>query len=260
MKDIKKLINIAIEASIDAGKKIMEVYENGNFEVEIKSDHSPLTIADKKSQETIMPYLEKTGISVLSEEGKHLSYNKRKNREWLWLVDPLDGTKEFIKKNGEFTVNIALIHYQKTVAGVIYVPVKKELYYSDGATSYMANLDDNLHRKHLQKLPLANQRNKNEKVIVASRSHLNEPTQKFIESISRHKPVKLISAGSSLKFCLIAKGEADLYPRYAPTMEWDTAAGHAIVKTAGFNVYQADTGKELIYNKEDLHNPYFIVK
>ncbi len=259
MKDIKELINTAIKASIDAGKKIMEVYESGNFEVEIKSDNSPLTIADKKSQDAIMSYLDQTGIPVLSEEGKHLPYDERKKWEWLWLVDPLDGTKEFIKRNGEFTVNIALIRNNKTIAGVIYVPVKKELYFSDGEASYMTILDDNLHLQQLQKLPVTSP-NRSEKIIVASRSHLNEDTQKFIEAISHNEPVKLVSAGSSLKFCLIAKGEADLYPRYAPTMEWDTAAGHAIAKTAGFNVYEAESGNELVYNKEDLHNPYFIVK
>jgi 3'(2'), 5'-bisphosphate nucleotidase len=259
MKDIKQLIEKAITASIEAGKKIMEIYESGNFEIETKSDNSPLTIADKKSQETIMSFIENTDIPVLSEEGKHLPYQERKHWEWLWLVDPLDGTKEFIKRNGEFTVNIALIHNNRTIAGVIYVPVKKELYYSDGEKSYFSILDSAYNIIKRVELPIK-QNKKEGKVIVASRSHLNDETKQFIESISKREEVKLVSAGSSLKFCLVAKGEADLYPRYAPTMEWDTAAGHAIVKAAGFNVYDVKNGEELKYNKDDLYNPYFIVK
>jgi 3'(2'), 5'-bisphosphate nucleotidase len=259
MKDIKQLIEKAITASIEAGKKIMEIYESGNFEIETKSDNSPLTIADKKSQETIMSFIENTDIPVLSEEGKHLPYQERKHWEWLWLVDPLDGTKEFIKRNGEFTVNIALIHNNRTIAGVIYVPVKKELYYSDGEKSYFSILDSAYNIIKRVELPIK-QNKKEGKVIVASRSHLNDETKQFIESISKGEEVKLVSAGSSLKFCLVAKGEADLYPRYAPTMEWDTAAGHAIVKAAGFNVYDVKNGEELKYNKDDLYNPYFIVK
>jgi len=259
MKDIKQLIEKAITASIEAGKKIMEIYESGNFEIETKSDNSPLTIADKKSQETIMSFIENTDIPVLSEEGKHLPYQERKHWEWLWLVDPLDGAKEFIKRNGEFTVNIALIHNNRTIAGVIYVPVKKELYYSDGEKSYFSILDSAYNIIKRVELPIK-QNKKEGKVIVASRSHLNDETKQFIESISKREEVKLVSAGSSLKFCLVAKGEADLYPRYAPTMEWDTAAGHAIVKAAGFNVYDVKNGEELKYNKDDLYNPYFIVK
>ena len=258
--EVKKLIDKAISASLEAGGAIMEVYGSGDFEVEKKADNSPLTLADRKSQEVIARILNDTGIPVLSEEGKHLPYNERKKWEWLWIVDPLDGTKEFIKRNGEFTVNIALIHNCRTVAGVIYVPVKNELYFSDGEASYYSKIINGT-LGDLKKLPLNNEQ-KNKLVVVASRSHLNEDTKLFIEKLKKdsEKELEMVSAGSSLKFCLVASGEADIYPRYAPTMEWDTAAGHAIVKTAGFNVYDIIKGNELEYNKEDLYNPYFIVK
>ena len=258
--EVKKLIDKAISASLEAGSAIMEVYGSGDFEIEKKADNSPLTLADRKSQEVIAQILKNTGVPVLSEEGKHLPYSERKKWEWLWIVDPLDGTKEFIKRNGEFTVNIALVHGNKTVAGVIYVPVKNELYFSDGEASYYAKVV-NGNPVDLEKLPLNNDR-KDKMVVVASRSHLNEDTKLFIEKLKKDsdKEVELVSAGSSLKFCLVASGAADIYPRYAPTMEWDTAAGHAIVKTAGFNVYDVSTGNELEYNKEDLYNPYFVVK
>ncbi len=258
--EVKKLIDKAISASLEAGSAIMEVYGSEDFEVEKKADNSPLTLADRKSQEVIAQILKNTGIPVLSEEGKHLPYSERKKWEWLWIVDPLDGTKEFIKRNGEFTVNIALVHGNKTVAGVIYVPVKNELYFSDGEASYYAKVV-NGNPVDLEKLPLNNDQ-KDKMVVVASRSHLNEDTKLFIEKLKENsdKELELVSAGSSLKFCLVASGAADIYPRYAPTMEWDTAAGHAIVKTAGFNVYDVSTGNELEYNKEDLYNPYFVVK
>ena len=258
--EVKKLIDKAISASLEAGRAIMEVYGSDDFEVEKKADNSPLTLADRKSQEVIAQILKNTGIPVLSEEGKHMPYSERKKWEWLWIVDPLDGTKEFIKRNGEFTVNIALVHSNKTVAGVIYVPVKNELYFSDGEASYYA-IVVNENPVDFKKLPLNNDR-KDKLVVVASRSHLNEDTKLFIEKLKKDsdKELELVSAGSSLKFCLVASGAADIYPRYAPTMEWDTAAGHAIVKTAGFNVYDVSTGDELEYNKEDLYNPYFVVK
>jgi 3'(2'), 5'-bisphosphate nucleotidase len=259
--NVKEFIKVAIEASIKAGEVIMDVYNSGDYEVEFKSDSSPLTLADRKSQDVINSYLKDTGIPVLSEEGKQLPYSERKEWEWLWVVDPLDGTKEFIKRNGEFTVNIALVKRKETIAGVIFVPTKNDLYFSDGESSYYAKV---VHGKvgRFEKLPLEQNKQTNKLIIVASRSHLNEETKLFIEEVKKNskKDVDTVSAGSSLKFCLIATGYADLYPRYAPTMEWDTAAGHAIVKTAGFNVYNIDTNKELEYNKEDLHNPYFIVK
>jgi len=249
------MIELAKEVSVKAGKAILDVYSSGDFGVELKSDNSPLTLADTKSQSVILSYLEGTGIPILSEEGKHLPYAERKYWNWLWLVDPLDGTKEFIKRNGEFTVNIALVNKGRVVAGVIYVPVKGELYYSDGEKSYYSRDDGSP-----ESLPFPIIKDKY--VIVASRSHLNYDTKKFIEQLKKdiNQDVEIESAGSSLKFCLVATGKADIYPRYAPTMEWDTAAGHAIVKTAGFNVYNIETGEELEYNKEDLYNPYFVVK
>ncbi len=261
MKDIKKLIDLANITAIKAGEKILEVYHSENFEIEIKSDNSPLTKADKLSNAIITEMLKDTDIPILSEEGKSISYSERKHWEWLWIVDPLDGTKEFIKKNGEFTVNIALVKNNQTIAGVIYVPVKNELYYSDGNSSYYAKVG-NEKILSTNKLPMFNNRTTDELCVVASRSHMNDETLDYIENIKEktQKKITLVSAGSSLKFCLVATGKAQLYPRYAPTMEWDTAAGHAIVKTAGFNTYEAKTGKELIYNKENLLNPHFVVK
>lgn len=258
--DVKKQVKTAIAASIKAGSIIMGVYRSDNFEIETKADNSPLTLADRKSQDVIAGFLRDTDIPILSEEGKHLPYDERKKWEWLWIVDPLDGTKEFIKRNGEFTVNIALVHNNKTIAGVIYVPVKNELYFSNGEVSFYAKVI-NGEPVGLRVLPLKNTQ-KNKLVVVASRSHLNEDTKLFIEKLKQNydKEIELVSAGSSLKFCLVASGAADIYPRYAPTMEWDTAAGHAIVKTAGFNVYDVSTGNELEYNKKDLYNPYFVVK
>ena len=256
----EELINIAKKASIEAGKKIIEIYNGTDFKIEMKKDKTPLTIADKNAHNTIINYLSVTKIPVLSEEGKLLAYEKRKEYKWLWLVDPLDGTKEFIKKNGEFTVNIALIHKNITVAGVIYVPTKKELYFSDGKNSYLEILDENYSVIDSNKLPITKSQNTKDFVIVASRSHLNEETKQYIEQIKKTQAIKLVSAGSSLKFCLVAKGIANIYPRFAPTMEWDTAAGHSIVKTAGYNVFDINTGKELLYNKKELLNPYFIVK
>jgi 3'(2'), 5'-bisphosphate nucleotidase len=209
--------------------------------------------------------LQETSIPVLSEEGKHLPYTERKQWEKLWLVDPLDGTKEFIKKNGEFTVNIALIENGVPVAGIIYVPVTEILYVGinnlgafklKDTSDFRGTLDD------LKKKAINLPENKKASAfrVVASRSHLSKETEAFIEKMKRkHSNITTVSIGSSLKLCLIAEGAADIYPRFAPTMEWDTAAGHAIVKAAGGKVVLADGEKtEVIYNKENLLNPWFI--
>ena len=261
-------IEIAINASIDAGKAIMEIYASPDFETEIKEDNSPLTNADKESNRVIMSYLQKTDIPIISEENKMLDYDERKNWKVCWLVDPLDGTKEFIKRNGEFTVNIALIKNGAPIFGVIYVPVSKELYIGnvDQNKSYKLVLDQDL------KLPkdifatenlLDSNTNSNQSTVrvVGSRSHMNELTEEYIKKLKEEgKDVEIVSKGSSLKFCLVAEGKADIYPRVAPTMEWDTAAGHAICQAAGYSVTQWETNKELTYNKENLLNPYFLVR
>lgn len=265
----ENLADLAINAALEAGQAILEIYNDpsADFNVEQKADHSPLTIADRKSHEIIASRLQQTPFPLLSEEGVHLPYSQRKKWETLWIVDPLDGTKEFIKRNGEFTVNIAWVQKGEPLIGVIYVPVKNILYYgiqNQGAykvsgltASQLADKQERLNAAI--RLPL-HQENK-PYVVVASRSHMNEATRQFIEKIGQtEKNIDLTSIGSSLKICLVAEGSADVYPRFAPTMEWDTAAGHAIAKAAGKNIYQTDQQTPLHYNKEDLLNPWFIVK
>jgi 3'(2'), 5'-bisphosphate nucleotidase len=259
------LLYTAIVASIEAGKKIVEIYNNGNFETEMKSDNSPLTLADKASHEVIKNLLSKTGIPVLSEEGKMFEYELRKLWKRYWLVDPLDGTKEFINKNGEFTVNIALINYGNPIIGVIYVPVTGELYFANLNGSFKKivfnseEINPNDLTENASILPLTT--SNDEYVVVGSRSHMNDETREYIDKLDKQgKPLKMITKGSSLKLCIVAEGNADIYPRLGPTMEWDTAAGHAIALFAGRKVTIYPSGGSLKYSKEDLHNPWFIVK
>jgi 3'(2'), 5'-bisphosphate nucleotidase len=200
----------------------------------------------------------------LSEEGVKIPFAERENWEYSWLVDPLDGTKEFVKRNGEFTVNIALIHNGTPVMGVIYVPVKEELYFAlEGLGAYKISRNsviDNLDQLIATSNKLPINYNRNNYVIVGSRSHMSVETEQFFDRKKKeHGNVEVMAVGSSLKLCMVAEGKADAYPRYAPTMEWDTGAGHAIVKMAGFSVTQYNTEKEVVYNKEDLLNPWFLV-
>ncbi|MFB4162358.1 3'(2'),5'-bisphosphate nucleotidase CysQ [Alteribacillus sp. JSM 102045] len=254
-----------IDAAIEAGKEIMTIYKT-DFDVAYKEDESPLTTADKRAHTVIKAKLERSfpDISILSEEGNHLSYDNRASWDKFWLVDPLDGTKEFIKKNGEFTVNIALIEGESPVFGVIYAPALDVLYVGEknkGAVKIeKASQVDNLNKvfENGTKLPVPAQNDNNIRVI-ASRSHMSEETKQFIQKLTKeYDEVETISAGSSLKLCLIAEGKADFYPRYAPTMEWDTAAGHAIVEAAGGKVTTAEDGKPILYNKKELKNPWFL--
>lgn len=265
-KNMKELLNVSVLAAVEAGKKILEVYEQ-DFSVETKADNSPLTIADKHSHEVIKEALKATGFPLLSEEGKELEYNDRNNWETFWLVDPLDGTKEFIKKNGEFTVNIALVKKGKPVLGVVYVPVTGVLYYgAEGMGSFCTTVSKSLSADNIDDvfqtatvLPASQQ--PAVFTVVASRSHNTPETEAFIEEKRKqHGEVNLISSGSSLKLCLVAEGKAQVYPRLAPTMEWDTAAGHAVAKFAGCTVYNYETKQEVVYNKENLLNPWFVVE
>lgn len=252
--DLEALLILAIQAAEEAGKEIVKVYDSGDFQAEAKGDQSPLTLADKKAHQKIVSILKATGIPILSEEGKNIPYGERKGWEHFWMVDPLDGTKEFIKRNGEFTVNIALINKNTPILGVVSVPVTDEVYYAtEGYGAYMRK--DGRDHKLERRKPVDLQREGLR--VVASRSHMNEDTQRFIDKL---RNPGLVSAGSSLKFMLLAGGKADVYPRYAPTMEWDTAAAHAIVREIGLNVFQFDTDQPLTYNKENLLNPYFLVK
>jgi len=258
------LILAAIQASLKAGDKILEIY-NTNFEVDFKSDCSPLTEADLAAHNIIKDELSKTELELLSEEGKETPYEHRASWIIYWLVDPLDGTKEFVSRNGEFTVNIALIENHEIIGGVIYVPVYDCLYFAlQNRGSFKLNDARKLcQEKSIEeiqsiskKLPLYHQR-KNY-TVVASRSHYNEQTSDFINELkAKHKNLKTVSKGSSLKLCMIAEGNAALYPRFGTTMEWDIAAGNAIIKYAGGEVRDLN-GNFLKYNKADLRNPYFI--
>jgi 3'(2'), 5'-bisphosphate nucleotidase len=241
--------------AVEAGKKVLEIYE-ADFNISYKSDNSPLTEADTKSNKIIVDYLTKEypDIPVLSEESGRTAYDIRRGWNRLLVVDPLDGTKEFVNRNGEFTVNIALVEGGKPVAGVVYAPVLDRLYYAQKGKGAYREVGHGRER-----LPLESDRKGY--VVVASRSHLNDETRKFIEAKKReHGDVHLLSSGSSMKICLVAEGSADCYPRLAPTMEWDTAAAHAVANEAGRKIVEYGTDRELTYNKEDLLNPWFIVE
>lgn len=245
---LSEVLETAKIAAQKAGTEILRVYESGDFSVEAKSDNSPLTLADKAAHEVIVAELASTGLPMLSEEGSKTPFGERKNWEHFWMIDPLDGTKEFIKKNGEFTVNIALIHDGSPVLGVVFTPVLGDLFWAvkgQGAFKNGTKITVNSFAKSDSGLR-----------VVASRSHLNEDTQAFLDGLAQ--PV-VVSRGSSLKLLMVAEGLADLYPRYAPTMEWDTAAAQVIVEEAGGKVTIKGTDSPVRYNKEDLLNPYFLV-
>ncbi len=260
-----KKLQVAIEASLKAGKVIMEVY-NSVIEVEYKDDKSPLTEADKRANDIINTFLMPTQIPIISEENKQTEYSIRKKWNTCWVVDPVDGTKEFIKRNGEFTVNIALVENGKPKLGVIYVPATKVIYFAnvlkgesfktelkshDTSVEEVLNNATRLQPKHANSNPVQ---------VVGSRSHMSQETLDFIDELKHTgKEVEIVSKGSSLKFCLVAEGNADVYPRYAPTMEWDTAAGQAICNAVGIKVISKETNQPLLYNKENLLNPWFLV-
>jgi len=245
-------LNDIKDIAVDAGKAIMEIYKR-DFSIEYKDDKSPLTEADTKANEIICSALTKLypNIPIMSEENKQTEYEVRKEWEYYWCIDPIDGTKEFIKKNDEFTVNIALIHKNTPVLGVVYAPAIDEMYSAkEGEGAF----------KNGQKLPLTQNDAPEEKLsVVASKSHLSQETQEFIDNL-KTKEIEQVSKGSSLKLCMVAEGVADIYPRLAPTMEWDTAAADAVVREAGKMTYQFEKEKPMVYNKENLLNPWFIVK
>lgn len=256
-----------LDISLDAGREILDVYET-DIEVETKDDDSPLTQADQRSHQTIMNGLQTAypRIPVLSEEGRDIPYAERKDWEEFFLVDPLDGTKEFIKKNGEFTVNIALIDGKYPALGVIYAPVLDTLYFGrEGIGAFKlehASLievadDEELMSKSVRLPEVEDSGVVN---VVASRSHMSAETESFIDELRKDHKVDVVSAGSSLKFCLVAEGKADYYPRFAPTMEWDTGAGQAIVEAAGGKVLRHEDNQRFYYNRENLKNGWFLAK
>jgi len=246
--DIEEIKDIAL----NAGDAIMQIY-NEDFEVQYKEDSSPLTQADLKANEIICGSLQKLypSIPIMSEENIQTPYEKRKKWKYYWCIDPIDGTKEFVKKNGEFTVNIALVYKNEPVLGVVYAPVLNDMYSAKKGEGAF---------KNGKKLPLQINSNPQEKLtVVASKSHLSKENQDFIDTLETKKIVQ-ISKGSSLKLCMVAEGVADIYPRLSPTSEWDTAAADAIVRVSGKMTYTFNTKTPLPYNKEDLRNSYFIVK
>jgi len=252
--DLERIVDISIEA----GDAIMEIYEHG-IEVEYKEDDSPLTQADIASNDIITTRLKELypTLPILSEESQMVEYEIRKDWEYFWLIDPIDGTKEFIKKSGEFTVNIALIHQQTPLLGVVYAPALGDIYKAKRGEGAF---------KNGHKLPLVDTPQESLRV-VASKSHLSVETQDFIDRLTqKHQRIEQLSKGSSLKLVMVAEGLADIYPRLGPTMEWDTAAADAIVKESGKMSYiynseaMSDNRESLRYNKENLLNPWFVVK
>lgn len=247
-------IQLIQEIIQQAGELILEVYRE-DFSVEVKEDQSPVTIADQKANDLIVEKLKKYYPSVhfITEETKNAEFDERKSYEYTWIIDPLDGTKEFIKKNDEFTVNIALCHQQEIVFGMILVPVTGVIYYAEkGKGAY--KIEGNNTTKIRIEQPTDTLK------IVTSRSHrtpLPEELQSKIDTT--YKNVEYVPAGSSLKLCLVAEGCAHFYPRFGPTMEWDIAAGHIIATEAGASVLQPDNHQPILFNKENLLNPYFIV-
>lgn len=275
MNELAAAVEAAIRAALAAGREILAVYA-GEVAVDLKDDRSPLTEADRRAHGAIVAALASTGLPVLSEEGRSIGPEERQQWTRYWLVDPLDGTKEFIKRNGEFTVNIALMERDALpagplgaavpVAGVLYVPVKDLLYFAwqgggayrqERATLAVGGAYERAAMAH--RLPITAERTVF--TIVASRSHLSPETEAYVRAAeAEHGAVQLTSMGSALKICLVAEGAADAYPRYAPTMEWDTAAGHAIANEAGRQLIDVTTSAPMRYNKHELVNQWFIVQ
>lgn len=261
-----ELLQCAFKATLAAGREILHYYSTG-FSIERKEDKSPVTDADLAAHNQLTTFLNTTRIPVLSEEGAKVDFEIRKNWDRYWLVDPLDGTKEFINRNGEFTVNVALMVKDRPSAGIVFAPVSGELYagivnkglyYVEDAFSlkgeWWLDLDEFM-------LDLTSQQKRLQEYTVAvSRSHMDQQTRSYLAVLGSEKgPVRTLAAGSSLKFCLVAHGKADEYPRFGPTMEWDTAAGHAVLLSAGKDI-RTRSGESLVYNKRILVNEAFIAR
>ncbi len=262
------LLPQAFNAAVRAGWEIMEVYkDSNNYDIRVKSDRTPLTLADRLSHEKIKECLGQTRIPILSEEGRQMLYDERRNWELFWLVDPLDGTVEFIKRNNEFTVNIALMADRQCVSSVVYVPYLQKAYVASRqigaflieniAPAADANYTyDDICAKR-QKLPLSSSTHDTYRIAV-SRSHQTPETDQLIEAVKQQKEcVEVIEQGSSYKFCLLAEGSIDYYPRTTHTYEWDTAAAELILSESGGCTHSISTHQPLLYNKEDLRNPWF---
>ena len=250
------LLEDVIKISKEAGLKILNIYNNNKKfnKISYKNDNSPLTLADNASNDLICTSLKSLTpkIPLLSEEGKNIKFDERKKWRQFWLIDPLDGTKEFIKRNGEFTVNIALIDNGIPILGVVHAPILDTTWYGLVSTGSYKISKDNVSKINVIKS------SKNSTIkVVSSRSHANNP--KLDSYLSQFRDFQLVKMGSSIKICLVADGSAHYYPRFGPTMEWDTAAAHAVVKYAGGNIFNVESNNELAYNKSNLLNPEFLV-
>jgi 3'(2'), 5'-bisphosphate nucleotidase len=268
--DYKALLKLGIEAAFKAGEEILKIYGT-DFYVETKTDNTPVTLADKAAGQCITKILAASAIPVISEEEEILEYNIRKTWPRVWIVDPLDGTKEFVKRNGEFAVNIALVENNKPVIGIIYAPTLKDIYfaYTQGG-SYKITQHDMIVELSKKSIPdhlfefakkLPSQKLPKTYTVVASRSHLSREINTHVEKLKRlYGEVDMISVGSSIKQCWVAEGKAHEYLRYGTTMEWDTAAGQCILEEAGCQLIDLETNLPMTYNREDMHNNYFIAK
>lgn len=263
--NIKQLFELAFEAICLASDKVLEIYETNQFSISYKIDESPVTHADIASSDIICKILEKSGLPVICEEITEITYSKRKSLPYFWLVDPLDGTKEFISRNGEFTINIALIENNKPILGLIAIPTQNLLYFGGmDLNAYRFNLSNRSNFDFETAIISADVLNVSKKPdrirIVVSRSHLDDKTKEFIFKLQNAYPnIETISAGSALKFCRIAEGKAEIYLRFSPTMEWDTAAGQAIVEASGAFMVSLPDYDCFEYNKPVLRNGGFLV-
>lgn len=266
----QQLMAKAYNAAVRAGAVILDIYKREDYHISLKNDQSPLTIADRRAHETIKEYLGSTRIPILSEEGREMLYDERKNWELFWLVDPLDGTKEFINGNNEFTVNIALMSDNEAVAAVVYVPYISRMFMAvKGGGAYVkenvtASADSEADYasigEGLISLPVATKGNEPMQIAI-SRSHNTPETFAHIDAIRSCVPdLEVVEQGSSYKFCMLAEGTVDYYVRTSNTYEWDTAAGELILAEAGGSTVAIDSGKHLAYNKEQLNNPHFVAR
>lgn len=244
------LEQIAITAAEKAAEKVLEIYHSQSLDLTYKEDDSPLTLADTLSNKIITEYLSQTQLPIVSEESNIAAYRARKHYELFWLIDPLDGTKEFVNRNGEFTINIALIKNEVPVFGVVHCPCQEKLFYGGAQKGVF------IKKKNKTTSITPPKKSKVAKIAV-SRSHLNQETLAYI---NRKEQSEIIRMGSSLKFMSIVEGKATIYPRFGPTMEWDVAASHAILKGIQIEVLDAELNTPLRYNKENLLNPHFIVE
>ena len=253
---MNSLLQQAVNIAQRAGEEILQVYHHSDFNVEVKGDGSPLTEADRRAHRVIETALNEItpDIPVLSEESDQAAFSARSGWNRFWLVDPLDGTKEFVKRNGEFTVNIALVEGDRTMMGVVHTPVRQTSHFGEVGVGAYKQVEDQ------PMVPIQTRRLSPDNVVmVASRSHGGEAVERYRQQLAADfTNIETASMGSSLKLCLVAEGAADIYPRLGPTSEWDTAAAHAVVTAAGGGVIQLD-GTPLVYNKENILNPWFLV-